>query len=32
MVVAWFAYVIPTMAYFLVLVNRKSPAPVNSAA
>ncbi len=27
MVVAWFVYVIPTMAYFLVLVNRKSPAP-----
>jgi len=32
MVVAWFAYVIPTMAYFSVLVNRKSPALVNSAA
>ncbi|MDA3021236.1 MAG: FTR1 family protein [Actinomycetota bacterium] len=32
MVVAWFAYVIPTMAYFLGLVNRKSPAPVKSAA
>lgn len=30
MVVAWFAYVVPTMAYFLVLVNRKTPAPLTS--
>ena len=32
MAVAWFAYVIPTMTYFLVLVKSKSAAPVKSAA
>jgi hypothetical protein len=31
MLFAWFAYVIPTMAIFLMLVNRKTPQPAKSA-
>ena len=32
MLFAWFAYVIPTMAIFLMLVNRKTPQPAKSEA